>query len=254
MSHVSGDLVRRYANGDTDIPADQVWALEAHMETCASCRLLLASHAEHVTPLLDTVWAGLTPAEAPAKHRRRFWAVSSAGLPWIGMTILVAAVAMLLDLMAPLNMSLVLLFAPIAPMVGVAASWNKNADPMHELVAGTPRAGLELVLRRTVSVLFLVIPALFLAGLPGDASPAMWLLPSLAFTTGALAFGLLIGVTPAASVLGVVWVLVVAGPSVINNQLPVVLQPASLPFWALSIAGCIAVLALRADAYARLLR
>ncbi|RSM85998.1 hypothetical protein DMH04_15095 [Kibdelosporangium aridum] len=254
MSHVSGDLVRRYANGETDIPADQVWALEAHMETCASCRQVLASHAEHVTPLLDTVWAGLTPAEPPAKHHRRLWITPPAGLPWIGMTILVAAVAMLLDLVSALNTSFVLLFAPIAPMVGVAASWNKNIDPMHELVAGTPRAGLELVLRRTVSVLFLVIPALFLAGLPGSASPAIWLLPSLAFTTGALAFGLLIGVTPAASVLGVVWVFVVAGPSVLKDQLPVVLQPASLPFWALSIAGCIAVLALRADAYARLLR
>ncbi|MCE7001872.1 zf-HC2 domain-containing protein [Kibdelosporangium philippinense] len=253
MSHVSEDLVRRYANGDTDIPADQAWALEAHMETCAPCRQVLASHAKHVTPLLDTIWAGLTPAEVPAKRRRSF-RVAPAGLPWIGMTILVAAVAMLLDLVAPLSTSLVLLFAPIAPLVGVAASWNKSVDSMHELVAGTPRAGIELILRRTSSVLLLVIPALFLAGLPVNASPALWLLPCLAFTTGALAFGLMIGVTRAAIVLGALWVLVVAGPSVVEDQLPVVLQPASLPFWALSIAGCVAVLSLRSDAYARLLR
>ncbi|CAM3400395.1 zf-HC2 domain-containing protein [Kibdelosporangium persicum] len=252
MNHVPGDLVRRYAHGDDGIPADQVWALEAHMELCATCRQVLASHTEGITPLLDTVWAGLTPAEAPAKHRRL--RVSPLGLPWIGMTIMVAAVATLLDLLAPLDTSLVLLLAPIAPMLGVAASWNKNVDPMHELVAGTPRAGLELVLRRTVSVLVLVIPALVLAGLPGGASPALWLVPSLAFTVGALAFGLLIGVTRAASVLAAVWAVLVVGPGLIRDDLPVVLQPASLPFWALSIAGCVAALALRADAYARLLR
>ncbi|ONI71079.1 hypothetical protein ALI144C_52005 [Actinosynnema sp. ALI-1.44] len=254
MSHVSGDLVRRYANGDKGIPADQVWALEAHMETCASCRQLLASHADGIAPLLDTVWAGLTPAEVPAKRRRLSTWITPAGFPWIGMTILIAAIAMLLDALTVLDTSFVLLVAPVAPMLGVALAWNKNADPMYELVAGSPRAGLELVLRRTVGVLVVMIPALFLAGLPGRVSPALWLLPSLAFTVGALVLGLLIGVTRASVVLAGVWLLVVAGPSLAEQNVPAVLHPASLPYWALIIVGCVAVLGLRADSFSRLLR
>nr|CEL17888.1 putative integral membrane protein [Kibdelosporangium sp. MJ126-NF4] len=251
---MSGDLVRRYANGDKGIPADQVWALEAHMETCASCRQLLASHADGIAPLLDTVWAGLTPTEAPARRRRLSTWIAPAGFPWIGMTILVAAIAMLLDTFMKLDTPIVLLVAPIAPMLGVALAWNKNADPMYELVAGTPRAGFELVLRRTAAVLVIMVPVLFLAGLPGGASPALWLLPSLAFTVGALTFGLLIGVTRAAVVLAGVWALVIVAPDLADNSLLDVLEPASLPYWALITVGCVAALGLRADSFARLLR
>ncbi|ALG12295.1 hypothetical protein [Kibdelosporangium phytohabitans] len=254
MSHVSGDLVRRYVNGDNGIPADQVWALEAHMETCASCRQLLASHADGIAPLLDTVWAGITPAEVPARRRRLSTWITPAGFPWVGTIILIAAVAMLLDTLMVLDTSVVLLVAPVAPMLGVALAWNKKADPMYELVAGTPRAGLELVLRRTVAVLVIMIPVLFLAGLPGRASPALWLLPSLAFTAGALTLGLLIGVTRAAVVLAGVWTLVSVAPALAENDLPHVLLPGSLPYWALITVGCVAVLGLRADSFARLLR
>jgi hypothetical protein len=148
--------------------------------------------------------------------------------------------------------SLVLLLAPVAPVLGVAAAWAEGMDPAHELVSATPRAGLYLVLRRTVAVLLVVIPVLVLAGLPGSVSPALWLLPSLAFSVGTLALGGWVGMRNAAGGLAAVWTVFVVGPSVVNAELPLVLQPVSLPGWGLVVVVGAAVLAVRADTYARL--
>ena len=97
-----------------------------------------------------------------------------------------------------------------------------------------------------------MIPALAVAGWMTGASPARWLLPCLAFTAGALALGELIG-------------LAVGGrrprdrvdrrrdhAERADRPGPVVLEPASLPYWA-GLIGVIAVaLALRRDAYKEL--
>jgi hypothetical protein len=252
MSHVPDDMVRRYVNGDKDIPADQVWALEAHLETCASCRELLAAQTDSLAPLLQTVWSGIETVEKPAKHRRIPTWAAPAGVPWLGMTLLVTAVAMLLDLLSLTDVPFVMLIAPVAPVLGVATAWNKAMDPAHELVSATPRAGLYLALRRTAAVLVLVIPALVLAGLPSGGSPGVWLLPCLAFTVGTLALGSVIPLSYAAGGLAGAWAVFVVGPSLVQGDLPNVLQPAYLPIWALIVAGCVAVLAVRADAYTRL--
>jgi hypothetical protein len=148
--------------------------------------------------------------------------------------------------------SLVMLLAPVAPVLGVAAAWAKGLDPAYEIVSATPRAGLYLVLRRTAAVLVVVIPLLVLASFAGEVSPALWLLPSLAFTFGTLALGGLIGVGRAAAGLVVAWAMFVVGPSIVKSELPVVLQPVSLPGWGLIVVVCVTVLAVRADTYTRL--
>ncbi len=111
--------------------------------------------------------------------------------------------------------SLVLLVAPVAPLLGVAAVWSAGLDPAHELVVASPRAGLYMVLRRTLAVLVVVIPALTVAGWLAGASPARWLLPCLAFTAGALALGELIGLRWAAGGLALAWTAGVIAPSVL---------------------------------------
>jgi hypothetical protein len=252
MSHVPGDLVRRYARGDQDIPADQVWALEAHMETCASCRELLAAQSDSLAPLLDEIWAGIDTGAVPAKHRRIPTWIAPAVAPWLGMTMLITAMTMLLDLVGATRVPLLMLIAPVAPMLGVAMAWNKATDPAYELVTASPRSGLYLVLRRTAAVLAVIIPVLLLAGLVSDMSPALWLLPSFAFSVGVLALGGLIGTSLAAAILAGAWVLFVAGPALVESDPPMLLQPASLPVWALILTVCAVVVALRADAYARL--
>ena len=88
-----------------------------------------------------------------------------------------------------------------------------------------------MVLRRTLAVLVVVIPALTVAGWLAGASPALWLLPCLAFTAGALALGELIGLRWAAGVLALAWTAGVIAPSVLAARTPVAVgtgQPAVL--------------------------
>jgi hypothetical protein len=164
---------------------------------------------------------------------------------------LVIAAAVGLDLVGGTHLptSLVLLVAPVAPLLGVAAVWSSGLDPAHELVVASPRAGLAMVLRRTLAVLVVVIPALTVAGWVGGASPARWLLPCLAFTSGALALGELIGLRWAAGALSLAWTAGVIAPSVFADRTPLVLEPASLPVWAGLIVVVTIALVLRRDAY-----
>ena len=158
------------------------------------------------------------------------------------MTVLVVGVALALDLADELDggrfPSLVLLLAPVAPLLGVAAAWSRGLDPAHELACASPRAGLSIVLRRTVAVLAVVIPLLAAGGLLVGASPARWLLPCLAFTAGALALGELVGLHRAAIGLASGWVAVVVAPS--------------LRGWAGLTVVIVVALVLRGDRYTQL--
>jgi hypothetical protein len=256
--HVSMAVLKRYASGGPPIGADLLWAVEAHLESCALCRERLG---DVVTPttasLLARVHANLGVELARSRQMpnrrwgRRIAEWAPPGL-WsrVTMTVLVVGAALGLDLGHITTVpSFVLLIAPIAPLLGVAAVWSAGVDPAHELVVASPRAGLYLVLRRTLAVLIVVIPALTAAGLLVGASPARWLLPCLAFTTGTLVLGELIGVHRAAAALALLWSAAVIGPSVLNATTPFLLAQSSLPYWAGLIAAAAAALLLRRNAY-----
>jgi hypothetical protein len=250
--HASAELLRGYADG-AGLAADVTWAVEVHLESCAECRARLAAEAGSVAPLLDQVWADLDLAPRPAPVRRgrwlATWATPAMG-PWLVMTAAVTLLALLVDrLVAPPFPSLALLLAPIAPVAGVAAAWARGLDPAHELVAASPRAGLHLVLRRTLAVLVVVIPLL---AVTTWTSPLRWLLPCLAFTAATLALGGLIGVRRAAIVLTGGWAVLVIGPSLVTARLPVVLEPAALGVWAAALVTAAAVVRLRSGVYTRL--
>ncbi|MEU3572947.1 zf-HC2 domain-containing protein [Kitasatospora sp. NPDC036755] len=271
--HASRRLIDDYARGDVAMAADTVWALEAHLESCAPCRSRLAAsvavEAPDVAALLDTVRAGLEPrldAAVPVasrRHRPRWvssW-LTPVMTPWLAMTAVVTLAALLLDALAPADVfgasSPVSLIAPVLPLCGVAASWSAGLDPAHELTASTARAGLPLLLRRTTSVLVVVLPALLLGGwLTGATTVAQWLLPSLAFTSTALALGSVVGVTRAAAGLVAGWGVAVVVPVSVVGRVPsflqLALQPDWLPAWALLLAlGAGAVIA-RRNAYSTL--
>jgi hypothetical protein len=264
--HVSARLIERYVAGDDGIPGDELWALEAHLENCAACRERLAEVVAEETPelasLVNAVWSGLRPlaaetAPAPARRRWATWPATWAPpilVPWLGMTVLVMALAMLVDWAGPTRNgpSLVALLAPVAPLLGVAVSWARGLDPAYELTAATPRAGLHLVFRRTFAVLVVVIPLLSLIGWAMDTSAAVWLLPCLAFTVATLALGALIGVARAAIVLASAWVVVVIGPALAVSAVPAVLRPASLPGWGIAFVLGVVVVVARSEAYTRL--
>ncbi|QFZ24856.1 zf-HC2 domain-containing protein [Saccharothrix syringae] len=247
-------MIARYAAG-AELPADRLWAVEAHLETCELCRLRLADAAPpEVTGLTAAVWAGLEPAGQPAPVRRRpGWWVTPAVAPWLVMTGLVVLATLFLDFVAPRDEMppVLLLLAPVVPVLGVAGAWTRALDPAHELVASTARAGLELVLRRTLAVLVVVLPALLLGGRLVGASPADWLLPSLAVTSVALALGSVVGVRRAAVATAVAWVAFVVGPALVLGVVPVVLVPGAAAGWAVALVGGATAVFFRSASYAR---
>jgi hypothetical protein len=267
-THASMDLVERYATGEPGIAPDVLWALEAHLEGCAVCRARLAAAttaAPDVTALVDRVRVGLDDAVArgPRPVRAGRWLprrtlrwVAPTLLRYLAMTLVLVLIAVLFDLLTRTRgahlPSIVLLSAPVAPLLGVAAVWTSAADPAYELVAATPRAGLYLILRRTLAVLVMVLPVLVVAGWVVGASPARWLVPCLAFTVGALALGEVVGVPRAAGGLTLLWTAAVIAPSVATAHLPFVLRPASLPGWAGLTVAVAALIVVRRRAYTRL--
>jgi len=262
MSHVPHTLLNRYATADPGLEPDGVWAVEAHLERCGGCRARLGTQTSPDDAAFLSMVRGQV-AEAievsPRMPRRRrlgasLW--SAPLLPRVGMTVLVVLAALVLDLADSLGAQrfppLVLLLAPVAPLLGVAAAWTGRLDPAHELVAASPRAGLYLVLRRALAVLAAVIPILAVAGWAVGASPARWLLPSLVFTIGALALGSVIGVHRAAAGLASFWAAAVITPSLLWARLPVVLEPVGQPVWIglLMVVGVLLIL--RRNAFAGL--
>jgi len=261
--HASVRLIGGYARGDADVTADEVWALEAHLETCATCRTRLADAVETGAPdvasLVGTVWSGLEPrldtaARMPSRRRRPVWLsawLTPVMAPWLAMTVGVVLIALALDLAGPdfSEVSLVLLLAPVLPLCGVAASWSRGLDPAYELTVAAPRAGLHLVLRRTVSVLAVVVPVLLAAGVPAGVSAAQWLLPCLALTSAALALGGVFGVTRAALGLMATWAAGVMAPSLITRSESALLDTDGLPVWGLLLALGTGVVTARRGAY-----
>ena len=260
--HPKDDVLTAYVVGRPELAPERVWAIEAHLETCGACRQELADIAALRTPdlpaLLDQVWSTVDrmAVEPPAPKSVRLVRVARqwappAQRPWLVMSALVAAAAFVIDLLAHAHaVSLVLLFAPVTPLFGVAAAWSRTLDPMGELVASSPRAGLELVLRRTVAVLVVIIPLVGVAGGVDGVSVALCLVPCLAFTAGALALGTVLGVRRAAAVLGAAWVVVSIVPALAQRHLPVQLSLASLPWWGVAAVLAAAIVLVRGRRFA----
>ncbi|MDH6114205.1 hypothetical protein P3T36_000606 [Kitasatospora sp. MAP12-15] len=266
--HASRRLIDDYARGDTELAADTVWALEAHLETCAPCRGRLAASVATEAPglaaLVDTVRVSLGPqldaaVPMPSRRYRPQWVsawLTPVMAPWLAMIVVVVLLALLLDAGSSAALgaaSAELLIAPVLPLCGVAVSWSRGLDPAYELTASTARAGLPLLLRRTTSVLAVVLPVLLVEGwLTGAMTAAQWLLPSLAFTSTALALGSVIGVTRAAIALVAVWGVVVAAPAWFTGRIPIALRPDQLPLWGLLFALGIGAVTARRNAYSAL--
>lgn len=257
VTHPTPTLISRYAAGAAGVDDVTVWAVEAHLESCAACRALLADATDPGTrDLVDRaaarIAAGIEAGPAPARHRRlRRTGVAARVLPWLataaGLMLAAVVFEQAFDRLPPL----VLLVAPVAPLLPVAAAWSRRTDPAWELVATVPRAGLWLLLRRTLAVLAAVVPVLTVAGLWTGHSPALWLLPCLAFTAGSLALGGLLGVDRAALALAVAWSAAVVVPSLVSERLPVVLTDDSWPGWAVATLALTAVVFARAADYRR---
>jgi hypothetical protein len=258
-THPSPAVIARYADPAADLDEVTMWSVETHLEDCADCRARVAGGAtgdsrDLLARIAAGVDRGIAAGPAPARRRRpvtrNHWLVWHL-VPWLTMTVTVLGCAVLLQGLEP-RVPLVSLLAPVAPLPGVAIAWSRRHDPAWELIAGTPAAGLAMLLRRTAGVLVVVVPALALAGSRTGVSLALTLLPCLAFTAATIALGAFVGVRLAATVLGAAWALAVVLPAVVTTHPPSVLQPGSSVGWALLTLALAGLAATRAGNFRRL--
>jgi hypothetical protein len=259
-THIAPGLMVGYATGADTVDDATAWTIEVHLETCASCRAQLA---DAVTPdagaLIDRVMQDLDGllADQPAPARRRLlpvarrWAAWTA-LPWLAITGGALLAVFLLETAFPGHPSPVLLAAPVAPLIGMAAAWSRRTDPAWELVTGAPRSGVALLLRRTFAVLAALVPVLALISWTTGHAPLLWLLPCLAGTAATLALGSRIGVPRAAAAVAAAWTAAAVVPAMATDHLPALLNAGSQPAWAVATAALAGVAYLRADDFRRL--
>ncbi|MFE6457646.1 zf-HC2 domain-containing protein [Streptomyces cinereoruber] len=263
--HVTDALAARYAEGaaaETD-----AWSLEKHVESCAACaaRVSAAVRAGAAGPVLASVRTELlaslapgAPAPNPLGRWARLWWSAGPALrgSWLVAVALVVGAAFGLAHGAGVQgaRNWLLAVSPVLPLAGVAVSYGRHADPLHEITAATPSGGLRLLLTRTAAVLLVCVPLLTACGAllpPAAGSPgaAAWLLPGLALTLATLALGSFVGCRAAAATLGGGWLLAVArslvGAPGAPAVAPYVTGPAVQTAWAAAALACAALLALR---------
>ncbi|MFE1285281.1 zf-HC2 domain-containing protein [Streptomyces sp. NPDC058751] len=229
--------------------------------------------------------AASVPDRAPAAPRaprasggrltRILWAAGPAVRgAWTGAVLLVAlgAVALAYGGGGAGARPLLLALAPVVPVAGVALSYGRHADPLHEIAASSPSGGLRLLLARTAAVLAVSAPSLTAAGLlmpssgprlPAGPAAAGWLLPGLALTLASLVLSGWLGCRTATAVVGGGWLLAVSAPLLLSTgtgltaglteQLSLYFTGASSQgCWAAATVLCALLLAARRTAYDRL--
>lgn len=107
------------------------------------------------------------------------------------------------------SLFVLLLIAPLVPVLGVALAYGTEADPAHEAALATPMRGLQLILTRAtvvlaVSTLVLGVTAVLA---PGSSIMAFaWLIPSLGLTMSAVALMTITSPRRAGAITAIVWV------------------------------------------------
>lgn len=278
--HVPPTTLEAYVAGQ--VGEADAWSIESHLTACERCRRAVAtvawgpepsvapsSSGSSIGPQLDEIWNALDarpPAQGrarPGTRRRAARVLLTAGpaarWAWLVAVAAVLAVAvgyeLVLDRPTVLGTSvpLLVMLAPVLPVLGVAASYGRGLDDAYEVIAATPAGGLRLLLLRTVSVLAVAVPATLMAGLlAGIDWSVVWLLPSLALTLATLALGSMLDVTRAALVVGGAWAALVLGPGLEWSTVPA-LNPATMPLWlAVAVAAGVFVAVRRDSFYPRI--
>ncbi|MEV0230589.1 zf-HC2 domain-containing protein [Nonomuraea sp. NPDC050786] len=229
--HLPAELMEHYVTGHLE-PA-QVMSVESHLAGCARCRAAVPYSVEW----LDTSWAGIEDVVDRPRPRPLARLLRRAGVPehvavflaatpalargWLVAIASTLAFAVGAGQLAarhpglePYAMLPFLAVAPVLPLAGVALAYGRHVDPVYELQAATPMAGVRSLLLRAVAVLTTAVvltglAAPLLPGPPGLA--AAWLLPALALTVAMLALSTWVSPPISASVFGAGWVCAVVG-------------------------------------------
>jgi hypothetical protein len=251
--HVNDVALRAYTE-DRLVDVD-AWSVEAHLERCRACQDRIVLHgpvADAVAAARISVRESVSLARRPGRWRRVMVLIGvgpAARTAWlISLAVTVSlAVALVVN---PLLMPswVLLLLAPVVPVLGIVGSYGPYTDPLHELVAATPYSGLRIVLWRTISALAATIPVALVCGVVADiGTPVMWLLPCLALTCLTLALGCLMDIARAGIVVATAWVVLVLAPL----KDAAVIAPSTTAVWLLVTAAAMALMLVRRDRMGR---
>lgn len=228
--HIVDDQLDDYLDDRVDPPAAA--SVEAHLITCADCRVRRASRTPATA--LAASWRGVErridaePVSAMAqllsrlgvdeRHQRLLAPTVPLRLAWLGaIAVALASGALLVrDLPggASLGVLVYLTVAAIVPLAAVAASLSTVSEPAPEVAVAAPLSAVQVTGLRASVVLAATVAIALLAGmlLPGPWTQAgLWLLPSLAMCAVATALSGRMGAATAATAAGLVWVSGVAG-------------------------------------------
>ena len=223
--HVSAEAWQAYADGRLDDIATA--SIDRHVAGCAGCQ----RSARLVAPeqVTAAAWAGIvSDVRRPRLPRSVRWLrrlgvaeedliilAASEGfvLPW-SLAVGAALICALLTALVPARQDEIFwLLAPTAPVFAVIAAFDAT-EQLRAIMGATPYDKVRLAILRTVATLAVAIPATLVAGLavPGLANLAfVWLLPSLALTSLALALRSWLNSWTAAGLTSGCWVVVVVG-------------------------------------------
>ncbi len=211
----------RYVRGDLDHALAA--SIETHLTACASCRRLVATHADgravaRIKVGLDdrldrpdaSAWsAGLRRIGIGEADQR----IVAASLGLHGSWLVAAVIAVGFAAVAAAGgnrgwLAAFLIAAPVVPLLGVALAFGPRVDPTFEIAVAAPLPVERIVVMRSMAVVGVVVPILFAASLllPGPLSLAfVWLLPALGLATMTLALGTWVSITQAAIGLSILW-------------------------------------------------
>lgn len=218
--HVEGPLLAAYARGD--VSDAEAFSVEAHIVACDACQAQV--HAVVAPRRLDDNWLeivdtldvpraglverGLAKLGVPSHIARLLAATPSFTLSWFGALAVALTVAVVGAYQGERGLTVFLCVAAFAPVAGVAASFGRGIDPMHELSLAAPMSSVRLLLLRTAAVVgaTVVLTAVGAVALPGLAWTAVaWLLPALGLTLASLALATYLPHTTAFATVSGIW-------------------------------------------------
>jgi Putative zinc-finger len=225
--HADGALLAAYHDQRLDAAAR--WSVEAHLTSCAACRLqagalvdparlrrLRAALIEAVDRPRAGVAERLLVRLGVAEHAARLLAATPALRgSWLLAVAAVLGFAVLAGWTHPgqdANLAF-LCVAPLLPLAGIAVAYGPGVDPTYEIGLAAPLGSFRLLLLRAAAVL---ATATLLAAAASLALPQLgpgaagWLLPSLGLTASSLALATTVAPLRAIGITAGAWILAVA--------------------------------------------
>ena len=240
--HAPVDTLVRFARSPEALDDTTASSVEQHLLGCRGCRALVADAADPIE--LDLSWEQVAdaidrPSAGPAERllvrvgvapdvARVVGATPGLRLAWLATTALLAVAAAVVAQGSGTDAPF-LVVAPLVPLGSVLLTFLAIDDPAGEAGLATPMHGFGLLMRRTLATLVPTFVILAIASLVQPdltSGGALWVLPSLALTLGALALATVTRITVATGVLAVTWLNLVLALSLLEgHRVPIADSP-----------------------------